>query len=206
MAKYAGLHRKLNTLLAAPEGKWHDIFLGMHELAICVSSRIKFKSTQDCEDAISAAVVHAMEQLTSYDANRRCAIAYFGRVMARHMLTGLQEARQTPLLQDAFPNQDAEWSILDRAISHRTPGRAAPAEALYRLTHADDIRKVRNLLDVSLERSLEALENSAIAAEQDQARICLMVLQQIRKLLLGRFNRIVADHLRISTGAQGATE
>ncbi len=204
MAKYAGLHRNLNTLLAAPEGKWHDIFLGMHELAICVSSRIKFRSSQDCEDAISAAVIHAMEQLASYDARRQSAIAYFGRVMARHMLTGLHEVGQTPLLHDAFPDQDMECSILDRAICHHMPGRAAPAAALYRLTHTDDIQKVRNLLDVSLERSLAALENSAIAAEQDQARICLMVLQHIRKLLLGRFNRIVADHLRISTGAPGA--
>ena len=204
MGKYAGLHRKLNTLLAAPEGKWHDIFLSMHELAICVSSRVKFKSGQDCEDAISAAVVHAMQQLKSYDASRWSATAYFGRVMARHMLAGLQEAGQTALLHDALPDKDPEWSILDQAISHHMPGRPATADARYRLTNADDIQRVRNLLDISLERSLEALENSAMTAEQDQARICLMVLQQIRKLLLGRFNRIVADHLRISAGAQVA--
>ncbi len=204
MSRHNGLHRRLNSLLTAPEGKWHEIFLGMHELAVCVSSRLRFSSNQDCEDAISSAVIFAMEHLNTYDSRRCSAVAYFARVMMRHMIHLLQENGRQPLLHDAILDDEPDSSILDRAVSHRMPGRPATPDRQYRLSDADAIRKVRRLLDTSLARSLEALESSAEQTQKDQARICLMLLQQIRKLLLGRFNRIAADHSRLGEGAPPA--
>ena len=201
MSRHNGLHRRLNMLLAAPEGKWHEIFLSIHELAVCVSSRMRFEASQDREDAISSAVIFAMEHLSNYDSRRCSAVAYFARVIQRRMINFLQEKARQPVLQDAIPDDEPETSILDRAVSNRMPGRPDTPDRQYRLTDADAIGKVRRLLDTSLARSLEALESSAEQTEKDQARICLMVLQQIRKLLLGRFNRIAADHLRFGGAA-----
>ncbi len=203
MSRPMGLHRTLNTLLASPEGKWHEIFLAMHELAICVSSRVNFKKHQDRQDAISEAVIYGMEQLKHYDPTRCSAVTYFGRVLVRHMLAGMADAHRNEHQHDVAFNDESSHSLLDSSSAHRMPGRtAARPSGQYRLTHPEEINKVRGLLDTSLARSLEALENSAQAAEKDQARICLMLLQQIRKLLLGRFNRIASDHLRLAPEGQ----
>ncbi len=191
----------LNDLLFDIHGNWQAIFLAMRRLAERVAAAVKLGHQHDRQDAIGDAVCHAMERLNRYHPERRCAEAYFYRILKNYLIKWA--SRQPRELHD-LPRDDGHD---DRSISLLdTPAR--PLERRHcseyqrfdsRLTGSADIHRAKRLIDRSLARVTKlAAELPTTASREDQARAngAIDVLQEMRKELLGRYSRITADHAR----------
>ncbi len=197
----AGRHRRLNELLLDIPGNWQEIFLAMRELAVCRAASVRFRYGQDRQDAISEAVIYAMKQIAHYDPARRAAAAYFGRLLRRAMLHWLAEQKRRQHARD-LPDSEENRGVsqLDHPLRNRMPGLPARTQNDFRLQSPEDRRRVRDLIDDVLENALRVVEDNPGAPVAEQAGVAVGVLQQIRKRLLGRYNRICADHRNSPAG------
>ena len=193
----AGRHRKLNDLLRDIPANRHQIFLALYELALCRSASLRFQRRQDREDAISEAVVHAMTHLHSYQPERRAAVAYFGRVVRRAMRRWLRHENRYAHHHDAVRERRADASLLDQGVDVPRRRRRPASKELPPLHDPLDRRRATTVLDGALEAALATQENKPGEPIAEKAAVAVGVLQQIRKRLLGRYNRICSDHERL---------
>ncbi len=191
----------LNDLLFDIQGNWQAIFLAMRRVAERVAGTVKLGNLHDRQDAIGDAVCHAMERLNRYHPDRRCADAYFCRILKRFLT---KWASRRPRELHDLPNDEDNFnpaiSLLDapsRPLERRHFSEYQRFDS--RLTGVADIHRAKRLIDRSLARATQLVaEMSATASREDQARAnsAIDVLQEMRKELLGRYSRITADHAR----------
>ena len=185
----------LNTLLFHPDTHREQIIIILGELAAVKAGNLHFAGLEDRQDAIGEAILLAMEKLHCYDAKRHAACTYFGRLMTRHMLKFIQRQRSMNCLHDQpVQRTGSNRSILDAGT---TPWGARRVEARdYRLRHAEDRRRAMGAIDRALRGAMDERERGD-EDTHDRAQLAISILQMIRKQLLGRFNRMMADQLRI---------
>ena len=202
MSETPALRLALNQLLKDIPANREQIFLAMRELAMCKARRIHIKNWQDKEDVISESVLHVMGRLDKYNPDRRAACAYFGLMLRRKMLALLQEMQGHKTIHDQIPPSNdpsqnhKDCSILDRAPHRRLPRLSGWCRRDAQVRGAEDRERVKSVLDEALANACRVAADAAEGEEMERTELAIGILQHVRKALLGRFNRVEADHQR----------
>ncbi len=187
------LRLELNTLLKDIPANREKIYLAMRDLAICKSKRIHFRNLQDAEDAISESVLYVMGRLHKYNPARHAACAYFGLMLQRRMFSLMRRTNDDDTIHPRASSGRRDYCVLDAAPARRLPRTNSPRWRDVQIHDPLERQRVKQVLDEALENACTVVDSSAPGEDVENAELAIGVLQQVRKALLGRFNRIQAD-------------
>ncbi|MGC8625626.1 MAG: hypothetical protein ACP5VQ_10245 [Phycisphaerae bacterium] len=195
MSDTPALRLELNELLQDISANRDRIFLAMRDLALCKARRFHFRNFQDTEDVVSQSVLYVIGRLHRYDPNRHAACAYFGLMLHRYMLRIVGKMKDQYMIHDHIIGSQRDHSVWDSAPARRLPRANVGRWRNAQVRDPQDRNRVKDVLDEALENACKSA-NSAAGEEAEHAQLAIGVLQHVRKALLGRFNRIGADHQR----------
>lgn len=175
------------------------IFISLRELSRRTAGTLNFFNVDDREDATSDALIHAMERLDRYRPGRQRAAAYFFCLIRRRMLKFL--GNQKSALRDLPPaGEDGSFnSLFDakrRPLEQIHVSQYKRFETCLEEEPARD--RARAVIDRSLRRTLRFMQAADTEVDRMRGQAAMDVLQELRKQLLGRYNRICADHARFT--------
>ena len=185
---------ELNQLLRDIPANRDRIYLAMYDLAVCKAKRIHFKNVQDREDTVSESVMYVMTRLHKYNSQRHAACAYFGRMLHRQMMRSARKIQARYMTHDAASLSRGDSTVLDSAPAQHLPRRTTGRWRDAQVRDKQDRDRVKDVLDEALDKACKFTQAYGVGDHVDGPQLAIGVLQHIRKALLGRFNRIQADH------------
>ena len=134
-----------------------------------------------------------IRKLHCYRPEQNAACTYFGRVMTRSMLKYIRQQKLQQCKHDTpIEGDQTGASLMDSGVSPW--GKPLPPRIDCRLQHATDRRRAADVIDDAL-RGAVAQRDRGDADTCDKAELAIAILQMLRKRLLGRFNRMLADQI-----------
>ncbi len=175
------------------------IFIALRELSRRTAGTLNFYTSDDRDDAISDGLIHAVERIDRYRPGRQRAAAYFFCLIRRRMLKFL--GGQKSALRDLPPvgEESSRNSLFD--------AKRRPLEQIHvsqyqrfetRLEEEPARDRARAVIDRSLRRTMRFMQAADTDLDRMRGQAAMDVLQELRKQLLGRYNRISADHARFT--------
>ena len=186
--------RRLNDLLENVSENRQEIFTAIYRLAARQAASIRFRNPQDRQDAISEAAIYAINKIDRYNPQRRSAVTYFGRILSRRLFYWLRAQEKHWAVHDLADNVQRQNESLFDAGGQEPPRLPHKPRTNFRIVAENEREKVRRLLDLALREAQAVVENTTDEQEMQRGQIAVGILQQIRKRLLGRFNRVTSDH------------
>ncbi|HMD54959.1 MAG TPA: hypothetical protein VKJ65_10455 [Phycisphaerae bacterium] len=186
--------RSLNELLENISENRQEIFTAIYRLAARQAASIVFRNPQDRHDASSEAAIYAINKIDRYNPQRRSAFTYFGRLLSRRLFYWLRTQEKHWAVHDLAENEQHQSESLFDSGGKELPRLPHKPRTNYRILAEDEREKVRRLLDLALHEAQAVVENTTDEQEMQRGQIAVGILQQIRKRLLGRFNRVTSDH------------
>jgi hypothetical protein len=181
----------LNHLFHHLEENRDDIIAILQELAVVKAGNLRFTCADDARDATGAAILLAIRKLHCYRPAQNAACTYFGRLMTRSMLKFIIHQKLQRCKHDTpIAGDETSVSLMDCGVSPW--GRPLPPRVDCRLESAADRRRAADVIDDAL-RGAVAERDRGDADTCENAELAISILQMVRKRLLGRFNRMLAD-------------
>jgi|GEM_PF-2146206 DNA-directed RNA polymerase specialized sigma24 family protein len=181
----------LNSLFYHREVHREQIITILQELATLKAGNLQFACSDDARDAISNAMLLAIRKLHCYRPQQNAACTYFGRLMTRDMIKFIRQQKLTRCQHDTpISGDETGASLIDKGTSPW--GKPLPPRVDCRLEGESDRARAASVIDDAL-RGAMAERDLGDADTCDKAELAIAILQMIRKRLLGRFNRMVAD-------------
>ncbi len=182
---------ELNRLFL--EGDRAKICLALREIAGQAAAGFKLQES-DRQDAISAALILGLKILPKYDPARNRAHAYFFQCMRREIARVRRvESTRRAITQSQLPDARDPLEHRRVALERRAARQAAPRPIL---ADVGSVEIVKKCLDSALSKAHDALGDAEDGPERTRLLDAVDILQQVRKELLGRFNRIANDRAR----------
>ena len=181
----------LNSLMHDPDQNRDAIITILQELATVKAGNLRFRTREDALDATSEALLLAIRKMHLYRPEQNAACTYFGRLMTRCMLKIIQQNREQRCRHDVSGSEtEMGGSLLDRGVPPWV--RPLPTKVDCRLQNSADRERAAAVIDDSL-RGAMGERGRGDTALDEKVDLAIAILQMIRKRLLGRFNRILAD-------------